>query len=182
MDAFWARIRKNAFLEKKSPFGPKLPFWAQKALLAPKVFLAKSAILSKKCPLEISRTHIQVTSNATWPHRSPKKWIFAPKITFWLQNAFWAQKLLLGAKVHFLRKIALLRPHAADAYKTSGFLMEFHPFWHKKRFWARQVHSCAKKAVLGPKVQKWATNAVLGKKCKFRKSGQKLTTGSACRI
>jgi len=82
----------------------------------------------------------------------PKKWIFAPKITFWLQNAFWAQKCIFGAKVHFLRKNALLRPHAADAYKTNGILMKMGPFLAQMRFWAQ-------KCILDPKIDSWAQNA-----------------------
>ncbi len=58
----------------------------------------------------------------------PLKAIFAPKITFWLQNRIFAFFATLGPKVHFLRKNALLRPQAADAYKTNGILMKMEPF------------------------------------------------------
>ena len=54
-------------------FGSKSAFWVQNALLAQKVnSWAKSAIFSKKCPLELSRTHIQVIFLATWPTGIPK--------------------------------------------------------------------------------------------------------------
>ena len=65
----------------------------------------------------------------------PKKAISVPEITFWLQMRIFASFATLGPKVHFLRKSALSRPHAADAYKTNGILMKMEPFLAQKRFW-----------------------------------------------
>ena len=65
---------------------------------------------------------------------APKKVIFAPKMTFWPQNRVFARFAILGPKVHFLRKNALFRPHAADAYKTNGNLMKMEPFLAQQRF------------------------------------------------
>ena len=83
---------------------------------------------------------------------APKNVIFAPKITFWLQNRFFASLAILGAKAHFLRKSALSRPHAADAYKTNGILIKTEPFLAQKRFWAQ-------KCILEPKMRFWAHKA-----------------------
>ena len=85
---------------------------------------------------------------------------FCSKNHFWLQNAFWAQKCIFGAKVHFLRKSALLRPHAADAYKTNGNLIKMEPLLAQKRFWA-------KKCISGSKIDFWAQNAKNSPKMNF---------------
>ena len=58
----------------------------------------------------------------------------------------------LGPKGHLLRKSALLRPHAADAYKTNGILTKTEPFLAQKRFWAQ-------KCILGPKKRFGSKNA-----------------------
>ena len=83
---------------------------------------------------------------------APKKVIFAPRITFWLQNRIFALFAILDPKVYFLRKSALFRPHAADAYETNGMLMEMEPFLAQKRFWS-------KKCILGPRIDFWTQNA-----------------------
>ncbi len=152
----------NCILSPKYIFGTQSDFWA------------KSAIWSKKSPLELSRTHIPPALFASGRGRTPKRWIFAPKSTFWLQNAFWAQKCIFGAKVQFLRKNALLRPHAADAYKTNGILIKMESLLAQKRFWAE-------KCILGSKIDFGARNAksypkmhFWAKKCYFRKSDQKV--------
>ena len=61
----------------------------------------------------------------------------------------------LGPKGRLLRKSALLRPHAADAYKTNGKLMKMEPLLAQKRFWA-------KKSIPGPQIGFWAQKANLG--------------------
>ncbi len=107
----------------------------------------------------------------------PKKVIFAPKITFWLQNRIFAPFAILGSKVHFWRKSALFRPHAADAYKTNGILMKMEPFLAQKRFWAEKCilgsknDFGAQSAENDPEVHFWA------QKCTFRKSDQKVNVG-----
>ena len=107
-------------------FGPRMHFWRKKC------FFGEKCDLEQKIPFG-TLTNSHTPSPFRLRARSdPKKWIFAPKITFWLQNVFWAQKCIFGAKVHFLRKIALLRPHAADAYKTNGILMEMEYFLAQK--------------------------------------------------
>jgi hypothetical protein len=60
-------------------------------------------------------------------HHGTQKGDFAPKITFWLQNRIFALFAILGSKVHFWRKSALFRPHAADAYKNNGIILEDEP-------------------------------------------------------
>ena len=80
----------------------------------------------------------------------------------------------LGHQVNFLRKSALFRPHAADAYKTNGILMKMEPFWAQKLFWAQKcilgskIDFGAQNAKNGPKMHFWA------QKCFFRKSDQKV--------
>ena len=107
----------------------------------------------------------------------PKKVIFAPKITFWLQNRIFALFAILVSKVHFWRKSALFRPHAADAYKTNGILMKMEPFLAQKRFWAEKCilgsknDFGAQSAKNNPEVHFWA------QKCTFRKSDQKVNVG-----
>jgi len=61
----------------------------------------------------------------------------------------------LGPKGRLLRKSALLRPHAADAYKTNGKLMKMEPLLAQKRFWA-------KKSISGPKIGFWAEKENFG--------------------
>ncbi len=82
----------------------------------------------------------------------PKKAIFAPEITFWLQMRIFALFATLGPKMHFLRKSALLRPRAADAYKHNGILIKMEPFLAQKRF-------RAPKCILEPKMRFWAQKA-----------------------
>ena len=107
----------------------------------------------------------------------PKKVIFAPKITFWLQNRIFAPFAILGSKVHFLRKSALSRPHAADAYKPNGILIKMEPFLALRRFWA-------KKCILGAGIDFGAQSAkndpevhFSAQKCIFRKSDRKVNVG-----
>ncbi len=110
------------------------------------------------------------------------------KVDFCSRNHFLAQKCILGAKVHFWRqsalfaKNALLRPHAADAYQTNGFLMKMEPLLAQKRI-------LAKKCISGPKIDFWAQKAKMAPKCVlgpksafFEKVTKKLTTASALRI
>ena len=85
----------------------------------------------------------------------PRKAISAPKTAFWLQNRFFAFFAIFGPKVHFLRKSALLRPHAADAYKPNGILIKMEPFLAQKRFWSKMC-------ILGPKIDFWAQSAING--------------------
>jgi hypothetical protein len=44
----------------------------------------------------------------------------------------------LGPQSALCAENALLRPQAADAYKTIGILMKMEPFWAQKRFWAEK--------------------------------------------
>ena len=120
MELILVQIANNALFAPKSLFGPKSVFWAQNALLAQKV------IFGPKCDFE-QKVHFGTLTNSHTPSHfrlrarsDPKKWKICSKTTFGLKNAFWAQKRILGAKMHFLRKNAFLRPHAADAYKTNG--------------------------------------------------------------
>ncbi len=106
----------------------------------------------------------------------PKKSDFCSKITFWLQNRIFAPFATLGPKVHFLRKNALLRPHAADAYKTNGTLMEIEPLLVQKRFWAEKC-ILGSKIDFGLKMRKWTQNAFWAQKCFFRKSDKKVNDG-----
>ena len=76
--------------------------------------------------------------------------------------------------MHFLRKNAFLRPHAADAYKTNGILIQMEPFLAQKRFQT-------KKCISGTKIDFWAQSAkncpemhFWAQKCTFRKSDQKV--------
>ena len=174
MEPFWAKIVKNALLAPKSLFGPKSAFWAQNALLAQKV------TLGQKCDFE-QKVHFGTLTNShtcyLFCHLAtmmPQKVIFAPKITFWLQNRIFALCASLGPKVHFLRKNALLRPQAADAYKTNGILMKMEPFWTQKLFWTKKcipgskINFGAQNAKNDPKMHFWA------QKCFFRKSDQKV--------
>ena len=177
MEPFRAQIVKmhfllqDHFLGPKVHFGPKMHFWRKKW------FLGEKCDLEQKVPfgtLTNSHTGSQDCDLAT---RISKKWIFAPKITFSLQNRIFALFALLDAKVNFLRKSALSRPHAADAYKTNGILMKMEPLLAQKRFWA-------KSAFLGPKIDFRAQNAksepkghFWAPKCTFRKSDQKVNVG-----
>ena len=61
----------------------------------------------------------------------------------------------LGPKGRLLRKSALLRPHAADAYKPNGKLMKMEPLLAQKRFWA-------KKSISAPEIGFWAQKANFG--------------------
>ena len=61
----------------------------------------------------------------------------------------------LGPKGRLLRKSALLRPHAADAYKTNGKLMKMEPLLAQKRFWA-------KKSISAPEIGFWAQKVNFG--------------------
>ena len=112
----------------------------------------------------------------------PKKAIFAPEITFLLQMRIFALFATLGPKVHFLRKSALSRPHAADAYKTNGIFLKIEPLLAQKRFWAE-------KCILGSKIDFGVQNAQNGPKIHFgpqsaffAKVTKKLTSASASRI
>ena len=126
-------------------------------------FWRKKCFLGQKCDLEQKVTLGTLTNSHTPSHfrlrarPDPKKWIFAPKITFWLQNHIFALLAILGPKAHFLRKSALLRPHAADAYKPNGILIKMEPFLAQKRF-------LAQKCILEPKMRLWAQNAKSGPK------------------
>ena len=152
MEPFRAEIVKSALFAPKSLFGPKSAFRAQNALLAQKVvFGPKVRFGAKSAPWN--------SHELTYPQpksppgaAGPQKVDVAPKSTFLLQNAFWAQKRIFGAQVHFLRKNSLLRPHAADAYKTNGILMKSEPFLAQRRF-------CAKKCIPEPKMQIGTQNA-----------------------
>ena len=66
----------------------------------------------------------------------------------------------LGPKGRLLRKSALFRPHAADAYKTNGKLMIMEPLLAQKRFWA-------KKSISAPEIGFWAQKANSGQKWDF---------------
>ena len=97
-----------------------------------------------------------------------QKSLFGSKIVFFALFA------ILGSKVHFWRKSALFRPHAADVYKTNGILIKMEPFSPQKRFWTQ-------KCTLGSKIIFWAQNAenepkvhFWAPKCTFRKSDQKV--------
>ena len=155
-------------------FCAKSVFWSQNAPLAPKVILGEKCDLEQKVPLG-TLTNSHTPSPFRLRARSdPKKWIFAPKITFWLQNRIFALFATLGPEVPFLRKSALFRPHAADAYKTNGILIKMEPFSTQKRFWTQ-------KCILEPKIDFWAQNAenepkvhFWAQKCTFRKSDQKV--------
>ena len=144
---------------KNHTFCSKTAFWAQNHFLGPKsvlgaksYFLAKSAILSKKCVLELSRTHIQVIFLAIWRQWSPKSGCLLQKPLFWLQNRIFAFFAFLVPKAHFLRNGVLLRPHAADAYKTNGILTKMDAFLAQERSWTQ-------KCVLGPKMRFGPKNA-----------------------
>ena len=165
LEPFRAQIVKNALFAPKSLFGPKSAFWAQNAPLAKKWFWAKSAIWSKKCLLELSRTHIQVARIATWPPGSPKSG-FCSQNHFFAPESHFALFALLDAKVNFLRKSALSRPHAADAYKTNGILMKMEPLLAQKRFWAKMYFG-AQNRFSGSECEKWAKRALLGPKVHF---------------
>ncbi len=147
--------------------GPKCTFGAKSD------FRAKSAIWSKKSPLELSRTHIPLAQIASGAGRTPKS-------GFLLQKSLFGSKTHFGRKVHFWRQSALfaekalLRPHAADAYKTNGILMEMEPLLVQKRFWAE-------KCILGSRIDLRAQIAgndpkmhFCAQKCSFRKSDQKV--------
>ena len=149
---FGPKSQKSHFWLQNHFWGAFLAFWAQNALLAPKVILGEKCVLEQKVhfgDLTNSHTGSQICDLATM---APRKVIFAPKITFWLQNRFFASLAILGAKAHFLRKSALSRPHAADAYKTNGILIKTEPFLAQKRFWAQ-------KCILEPKMRFWAHKA-----------------------
>ena len=145
MEPFWAKIVKmhfwlqSHFFRPKVNFGPKMHFWRKKW------FLGAKCDFEQKVPFGTLTNSHTLTPFRLRGRPDPKKWIFAPKSTFWLQNAFWAQKCISGAKVHFLRKNALLRPHAADAYKTNGILTKMEPFSPQKRFWTQ-------KCILEPRI------------------------------
>ncbi len=175
---------------KKEIFAPKNTFWFQNrifalfAILGSKVhFWRKKWFLGQKCDFEQkvhfgdltnSHTGSQICDLATM---APKKVIFAPKITFWLQNRIFAPFVILGPKVHFLRKSALSRPHAADAYKPNGILIKMEPFLAQRRFWAKkcilgsEIHFGAQSEKNDPEVHFSA------QKCTFRKSDQKVNDG-----
>ena len=169
-------LLQNQFLGPKVHFEPKMHFWRKKWLLG------------EKCDFE-QKVHFGTLTNSHTCYlfchlatMTPKKAIFAPKITFGLQNRFFAFFAILGPKVHFLRKSALLRPHAADAYKPNGILIKMELFLAQKRFWAE-------KCILGSKIDFGAQNAKMAPKCIFgpksaffAKVTKKLTTASACRI
>ena len=131
-------------------------FWAQNAFLAQKVILgAQSAILSKKITFELSRTHIPPADLKKRRGRS-QKCEFWPKIAFiHAKLGIFALFATLGPKGRLLRKSALLRPHAADAYKTNGKLMKMEPLLAQKRFWA-------KKSISAPEIGFWAQKANFG--------------------
>ena len=106
-----------------------------------------------------------------------------PKVLFLAQNVslrpkcILAQKCTFCGKVHFRTQDALFRPHAADAYKTNTFLMEFTPFGPKSDFGPKSVFWREK--VPFPILSTfWARNALLGQKVqKIAKVAKKLTTG-----
>ncbi len=148
MESILVKIAKDALFTLKSLFGPKSAFWAQNALLAQKVIFRRKCDLEQKVPFGTLTNSHTLSPNRIRGRPDPKKWIFAPKITFWLQNAFWAQKCIFGAEAHFLRKNALFRPHGADAYKTNGILIKMEPFSPQKRFWTQ-------KCTLGSKINFW---------------------------
>ena len=182
MESFWAQIVKKALFAPKSLFGPKSAFWALNALLAQKVTFGRKVRFWAKSSLWNSHelTYL-LPFLPSGRHDAPKS-DFCSKITFWLQNRIFALFATLGPKVHFLRKSALLRPHAAEAYKTHGILMKMEPFWAQKRFWT-------KKCIPGSKINFGAQNAKMIPKCIFgpksaffAKGTKKLTTASACRI
>ena len=57
----------------------------------------------------------------------------------------------LGPKGRLLRKSALLRPHAADAYKTNGILTKMEPLFGTEAILGPKVHFGAQNAFWGPK-------------------------------
>ena len=105
----------------------------------------------------------------------PRKTIFS-KITFWLQNRFFAFFAILGPKVHLLRKNALLRPHAADAYKPNGILIKMEPLLAQKRFWAEKCILDSKNN-FGPKKRKMTPTCIFGpRSALFAKETKKSTS------
>ena len=96
----------------------------------------------------------------------PKKAIFAPENTFLLQTRIFPLFAILGPKVHFLRKSALFRPHAADAYKTNGILMKMEQLLVQKRFWAEKC-ILGSKIDLGLKMRKMDPRCISGPKSAF---------------
>ena len=163
---FWAQ---NRLLGPKSFVGAKSDFWSKNA------FWSKKWLLGEKCDFE-QKVHFGTLTNSHTCYlfchlatMTPKKAIFAPKITFGLQNRFFAFFAILGPKVHFLRKSALLRPHAADAYKPNGILIKMEPFLAQKRFWAEKCilgsknDFGAQSAKNNPEVHFWPKSALFAK-------------------
>ena len=151
MEPFWPKSQKshfllqNHFLDPKCILSPKCTFGAKSD------FWLQSAILSKKCPLELSRTHIPPALFASGAGRTPK-------IDLCPQNHFLAPKRILGAKVHFGRKSALfLRkmhfcvPMARMLIKPMEFWWKWSPFWPKSDFGLKSA-LWAQKSILGPKM------------------------------
>ena len=111
----------------KCTFGTKNPFWAQKRILGPKCVVGpKSDSWGAKCDFEQNFTFGALTNSHT-PNRNRLRARPEPKLRMLLQKCIDSTKFgifalfaTLGPKGRLLRKSALLRPHAADAYKTNG--------------------------------------------------------------
>jgi hypothetical protein len=108
-------LLQNHFLGPKVHFGPKMHFWRKKW------FLGQKCDLEQKVPLGTLTNSHTPSPNRLRARPDPKKWIFAPKSTFLLQNAFWAQKRTFGAQVPFLRKMHFCVPMPRMLIKPMEF-------------------------------------------------------------
>ena len=85
MEPSQAKVRKSE-LFAQNHFLSRTYFLDQNAPFRKNDFWAESAILSIECSLELSRSSIPLSPIRLWARTDPDKWIFAPKITFSLQN------------------------------------------------------------------------------------------------
>ena len=93
----------------------------------------KNAFLSKKCSLELSRTHIPSAIFATWRARSPKVEILL-KSRIWAQYTFWEAESDFDAKIKFGVRMRCRVVMSRMLMKTIDFLIKWRPSRPKVNF------------------------------------------------
>ena len=153
MELILVKIANNAFLLQNHFLGPKMHFGPKNALLVQKLIFGRKVWFWAKSALWNSHELTYMLSFfAIWRPWCPEKQ-FCSKNHFWLKIALLHFFAILDPKVHFLRKSALLRPHAADADNLMDFSSKWSPFWPKSDF-GRKSTFWAPKSILALKMRK----------------------------